>query len=154
MGMAGETVYVTLSSSDFTNPSVGQVGGNAKFLNYFDREIRFDADGVEVALFSISFKTQQQLGDQSIYIYSNFVDTSVIIGSTRTNLLRRILPKTPGEREEFNPQMLQWQPGAANSFSHAEIEIRDGSGALVPIDTTEGTAITVAIRGKKSSLLY
>ena len=68
--MAGETVYVTLSSSDFTNPSVGQVGGNAKFLNYFDREIRFDADGVEVALFSISFKTQQQLGDQSIYIYT------------------------------------------------------------------------------------
>lgn len=111
--------------------------------------LQFGTDDYEVALFSLSISLGTGFDPQttgSLFIYSNFVD-SVILGSSRVNLLRRVYIDSVG-RSEINPVNLQYVPLSGSSFSVGRIEIRDATGAVSAMDATKGTSVTMAIRRK------
>ena len=154
--MSSEIIYITLSSADSSNPGVGTAAGNAVFSNSFETPIDFEPGDYEVALFALSVHTDPAFNPAnfgSTYIYSNFVDASVVVGSSKTNLLRRVYIDTVNARIDHHPNLLQFVPMAGNSFSNGSIELRSGPGVALPVPATQGTTVTLAIRRKHFSLL-
>ena len=154
--MSSEIFYVTLSSADSTNPGVGAAAGNASFTNSFETPIIFEPGDYEVALFALSVHTDPAFVPAtfgSTYVYSNFVDASVVVGSSKTNLLRRVYIDAVNSRIDYHPNLLQFVPMAGTSFSNGAIELRSGTSAILPAPATQGATVTLAIRRKHFSLL-
>ena len=152
--MSSDIQYVLLSSADTTNPGVGTALGNAVFTNSFERALQFGDGAYEVALFAVTAHLSTSFDPStagSIFIYSNFSDGSVVLGSQQVNLLRRVYVSSVG-RSEQTFDHLMYVPLGAKSFSRGTIELRDATGLAIPIDANQGTTVTLAIRRKIYSL--
>ena len=148
--MSAEIFYLTLTSSDSTNSIAGTALGNAVFDNSFQYPLLFENGNYEVALFSATVHPSTQYNPEvtgSIFCYSNFVSSDVVLGSSRVNLLRRFLVDGPG-RSEVNFDPLQFVPLAGSSFSVGRVELRDATGAPISMLPDRGTTVTFAVRRK------
>lgn len=142
--------YVYLTSADTTNPGVGTALSNAIFTNSFEFPLQFRDGQYEVALLSITAHLSTSFDPAtagSVFVYSDFSDGSVVLGSQQVNLLRRIYFDTVGRSEQTFEQLI-YVPIGAKSFSRATVELRDATGTPIPIDANQGTTVTLAIRRK------
>lgn len=146
----GDVVYISLSSADASNPSVATAAGNAVFQNSFEYPLIFDQGNYEVALFSLTTHLSSGFDPAtagSIYVYSNFVEATQVLGSSKTNLLRRLYIDSVG-RTDHTFDNLMYVPLAGSRFSKGEIELRLATGVLPGMEATQGTTVTLAIRRK------
>jgi len=141
--MTHVNTYLTVESSDPTN-----TGGSAvNIYNSFPRQLEFDPlKQWEVALVDITFEQASGQPVQSVFVYSDIVQAS-IIGSQHAQLLRRVLSRSPGTREDVSLQEpLHFRPISTRNFSSVKVELRDSTGALITTTAAAATSCVLAFR--------
>lgn len=134
--------YITVSSSDPTNN-----GTATNIYNSLPRQLELDPLRMwEVALVDATFEQASGQPIQSVFIYSDIVQAS-IIGSQHAQLLRRVLSLTPGQREDVSlHEPLHFRPVSTRNFSTVRVELRDSTGAFITTTAGQATSVVLAFR--------
>lgn len=140
--MSHVNTYLTISSSDPTNP-----GTSTNITNSLPRQMEFDPlKHWEVALVDATFEQASGQPIQSVFIYSDIVQSS-IVGSQQAQLLRRVLSASPGQREYIAlHEPLHFRPIATRNFSSVNVELRDSTGAFITMTAGQATSVVLAFR--------
>jgi hypothetical protein len=141
--MDSSAIYVTVASND---PSIAFGDTAVSFSNFLPYPVMLSGADWEVALFNVTFAPAA--GTQTVMVNSSLVEETVVVGSQRTNALRRILVSVGGSAMLWEtPSQLQWVP-ASVSDALARIEVSLTNEVGDPIVAVPGsiTFVTIALR--------
>lgn len=137
--------YITLASND---PTVPPGSTPASFTNSFQVPVQLGNVETEVALFSMSFKPPN--GTDVVFVNASIVEQTVVVGSQRTNALRRIVVDATGQVVGWeSPRQLQFvNANVSTVLSTVELSLTDENGNILVCDPASVTFVTLALRAR------
>lgn len=138
-------LFVTLASND---PTVPAGSTPASFVNSFEVPIELEGLETEVALFSLTFTPPN--GSDIVFVNASVVEQTVVVGSQRTNQLRRVVVTSTGQTVDWEtpPQLMFANASVSTVLNRVEITLTDTTGNILQCDPASTTFVTLALRAR------
>jgi len=150
-----DITYITLSSADDPRVTSGVGTFQDEFLNIFPQTAHFGAPGrrLKVALSSVTYTLAQGQPTYPIaFINTNAVVSNIVVGSSFTNNIGRILLNQNGT-QQYVADTLHWFDASQMDFAQMDASITfdrpitpGGNDYNVPMDSSSVTYITLALK--------